>query len=95
VTLPSVEFYLDNDLAAGVALSLRTAGHVAISARDLRLRRATDDEQLLVAADAGRVFVTHNEDDFTLLHDAWRKWFSAKGVQAQHAGILVVPQGQR
>jgi hypothetical protein len=89
------DFYVDNDVAVKVADLLRGAGHAAASARDLHLENAGDDEQLLVASQHGRIFVTHNESDCVLLHDAWQHWTVAWGVADNHAGILIVPQGRK
>jgi hypothetical protein len=83
---------LDNDMATRVAGMLRAAGHQAVTARDLGLARASDAELLLIAAQRGWTFVTHNADDFTLLDDGWRRWSTAWGVTAHHAGILLLPQ---
>ena len=88
-------FSSDNNVALEVADLLRAAGHAAVTARDLGLEGASDDEQLLVASRQGRIFVTHNERDFILLHDAWQRWTEARGVADRHAGILIVPQGTR
>ncbi|MGI8827131.1 MAG: DUF5615 family PIN-like protein [Chloroflexota bacterium] len=89
------EFYIDNNVALEVAGFLRAAGHPAVTARDLHRETNSDDEQLLVASQHGHVFLTHNETDFILLHDAWQRWSAAWGVTAHHAGILIVPQGRR
>jgi hypothetical protein len=86
------DFYLDHNVADEIAKLLRTRGHEAVAARDLHLERAKDDEQLLTAAQRGWILVTHNQDDFFLLHDAWRRWATAWGVPAAHAGILVLAQ---
>jgi len=88
-------FYTDHNVARAVAELLRVAGHVAVTARDLGLEEASDDEQLLTAAQHDRIFVTHNESDFILLHDAWQRWSATWGVPAQHAGILIIPQGRK
>jgi hypothetical protein len=88
-------FYIDNDVALEAAQLLRVAGHSAITARDLGRERNTDGEQLLVASQLGHIFLTHNEEDFILLHDAWIRWSAAWGVAASHAGVLIVPQGRR
>jgi hypothetical protein len=88
-------FYIDNDVSRAVAPLLREAGHDAVSAENLRLDRAGDEEHVLVAAEQRRVFITHNERDFLLLHDAWRRWTTAWHMSQQHAGIVVVPQGRR
>jgi hypothetical protein len=88
-------FYNDNDVAVEVAELLRAAGHTAVTARDLRREGNSDDEHLLVASQHGRIFLTHNERDFILLHDAWQHWSAVWGVATHHAGILIVPQGRR
>ncbi len=84
--------YIDNDVAVGVAVLLRGAGHQAVTTRDLGRTRASDAAQLLTAAQRNWIFVTHNANDFALLHDGWRRWSEAWGVPAQHAGIVVLPQ---
>lgn len=63
--------------------------------RDRGLEGASDNEQLLVAAQRNRVFVTRNERDFILLHDAWQRWGRAWGVTVTHPGVLILPQGTR
>lgn len=83
------DFALDNNVAIGVAPLLKARGHSVVTARDAGMWRAWDDEHLWVAAQAGRVFVTHDEEDFTLLHRAWLRW----GVAIPHASIAAVPQG--
>ncbi len=70
-------FYIDNDMALEVADLLRATGHTAATARDLRREGDSDDEQLLVASQQSRIFVTHNESDFILLYDAWQRWSAA------------------
>ncbi|MBI2940950.1 MAG: DUF5615 family PIN-like protein [Chloroflexi bacterium] len=82
-------------MATKVATLLRAAGHDVVTTRDLGRGSANDDEQLLTAAVQRRVFVTHNTDDFILLHDAWQRWSQAWQVAEKHAGILIVPQGRK
>jgi hypothetical protein len=89
------ELYIDSNVALEVAEFLRTAGHIAVTARQLGREGNTDNEHLLVASQDGRIFLTHNEQDFILLHDAWRRWSAAWGVAAHQAGILIVPQERR
>ena len=86
-------FYTDHDVSLRVASLLRQLGHTALTARDLGLERAGDDEHLLTAAQRGWILVTHNRQHFCLLHDAWRHWLPVWGVFAIHAGILIPPQG--
>ena len=66
-------------------------GPDVLLASDLGMERATDDEQLLVAANLNRILVTCDRKDFILLHDAWHRWSAAWNVVAHHAGILVIP----
>jgi hypothetical protein len=84
--------HVDHNVSSQLALLLRRAGHDVIETRVIGMSRATDDALLLAAADGGRVFITYNEADFVLLHDAWRRWSAAWGVNVAHAGILVLPQ---
>lgn len=88
-------FYLDHDVAVHLADLLRAAGHTVTTARELHTQRASDDTHVLLAASHGWVFVTHNVDDFLLLHGAWRRWTRAWGISPvpQHEGILIMPQG--
>jgi len=87
-------FYIDNDISRRLAELLAMQGHDAISARDLGLQSASDGQQLLVAAQRGRIFVTNNREDYMLLHDAWLRWTEAWHVPERHSGIMVVPQGR-
>jgi hypothetical protein len=83
--------YLDHDVSLALAPLLRLVGHEARTAQELGLAQATDDEQLLTAAQQGRIFLTHNRKDYVLLNDAWSRWPRAWGVPAPaHAGILVL-----
>ena len=85
-------FYLDNDVAHEVASFLGSEGHDAVTTRSIGRQAATDDEQLLTAAEQRWILVTHNWDDYTLLHGAWLRWSRAWQVRPEHAGILVIPQ---
>jgi hypothetical protein len=73
------ELYIDSNVALEVAEFLRAAGHTTVTARELRREGNSDDEHLLVASQHGRIFLTHNERDFILLHDAWQRWSAAWG----------------
>lgn len=84
--------YLDSDVRAGYVLRLRSRGHDAVHVKDFGTFHETDDYHLSVAALQGRVLVTHNRDDYILLHRAWRRWTENWRVPDQHPGILVVPQ---
>ena len=66
-----------------------------LTARDVGRLKATDDEQLLTATDLDWLLVTHNQDDYELLHRAWHSFARRWGVVAgDHAGVIVVPQSQ-
>ena len=83
--------HLDHNVSLNLAAPLRAAGHDIATARDLGLTRSTDDAQLVSAVRAGRVLLTHNRRDFTLLHDAWVTWPSNFHVVfPAHPRILVV-----
>ena len=88
-------FYLDNDIPVRLADCLKGEGYDAITARGLNLRAATDARHLLNAAQRGRILITHNFDDYELLHDAWQPWGEAWHARERHQGIVVVPQGRR
>ena len=85
-------YYTDHNVAVGIAHLLRAEGHNVVTARDLGLDHARDDEHLLVAAQQARIFISHNRADFELLHHAWHHWSRAWGVTVPHAGILIMPQ---
>ena len=85
------DFHLDNDVSLLLASLLQDAGHCVTTARHLGLAAATDDAQLVAAVQSGRLLVTHNRRDFTLLHDAWRTWPAAFGLTLPaHPGILAL-----
>src|SRR5215510_6348095 len=67
--------------------------HMVLTVRDIGLERAGDHEHFLTAAQRGWILVTHNRQDFFLLHDAWRRWLPVFNVSTVHAGILVLPHG--
>jgi hypothetical protein len=86
------ELYADRNIRRDVRLRLGALGHAVTTTGDLGLDRATDDIQLLTAAERGWILLTNNERDYVLLHDAWRRWSVAWGVAPQHAGIIVPKQ---
>jgi predicted nuclease of predicted toxin-antitoxin system len=80
-----VKFYLDEDLAPGIAVALRKRGVDAISAHEVDQIGSSDAEQLAFASDRGRCLVSANARDFRRLgHDA-----IAQG--RPHAGIVLCP----
>lgn len=84
--------YIDHNVSRETSARLRQSGHTVLETRERGAVRATDDEQLLIAASENWVLITHNRKDFELLHDAWRRWSAAWKIAPTHAGILVLPQ---
>lgn len=88
-------FYLDSDVSIHLAPLLHGLGHSATTSRDVGLRGATDDAQLLEAVQRGWITITHNRRDFTMLHDAWITWPAAFGMALPpHPVVLVLEQGR-
>jgi hypothetical protein len=85
------QLYADHNLSFYVVTGLRRRGHEVVTARDLGLDHATDDEHFL-AATRGWILLSHNEKDFILLHDAWHRWSATWGIAAHHAGVIIPPQ---
>lgn len=68
-----------------VARALRDRGHDVLAADEERELDGTDDEQLLtLAAEQGRVMITFDVKDFTVLAQRW-----AEGGRT-HAGLAIV-----
>jgi hypothetical protein len=87
-------FYLDNDVAVGIAGALRVLGHTATTARAQQLRYASDGQHFLFATQHNWIMIVHNHLDFLLLHQAWLIWrVAGAGYQLPvHPGILSIPQ---
>ena len=66
-----------------LAAMLRARGFSVTTARDAGHLGHVDEHQLQVAADAARIFLTHNRADFERLH---RQWIESS---RQHAGIII------
>ncbi|MCA1667103.1 MAG: DUF5615 family PIN-like protein, partial [Thermomicrobia bacterium] len=86
-------FYLDQNISQRIVPFLQEAGHQAITTRSMHFERAGDDEQLFLAWRNGWIMVTHDGNDYLLLHSTLRRWASAWGVTDIHAGILILPYG--
>ncbi len=72
---------------------LRSLGHGVVWAKEYQRPGTTDEFHLVSAVQWGRIFVTHNERDFVLLHRAWVAWPRAlKIAWPVHRGVLVIPQ---
>jgi hypothetical protein len=89
------ELYFDHNVARSTATHLRSRGHQVVTAIDIGLEAAKDDEHFLTAAQHSWIMVTYDREDFILLHDAWRRWLPTFNVEAVHAGILIIPQPPR
>ncbi len=50
---------------------------------------------MLLAGQRGWIMVSHNAEDYAVLHDGWLRWSAAWGVNPRHAGILTLPQATR
>lgn len=87
-------FHLDENVSGKSLPEFVARGHDAIHARSILAEGTSDHVQLATAVRARRILVTHNRDDFLLLHRAWRDWLSKWGTSpaATHAGILILPQ---
>jgi len=66
------DFYLDADIKLDLAHLLRQRRHDVVTAHEAGRRRAGDEEQLVYAAEHGRILVSHNGKDYELLQRAWR-----------------------
>ncbi len=84
------ELYLDNDVSLRIVPNLEEAGHWVMTTPALDLTTASDDAQLLTAAQHRWLLITHNRHDFVMLHDAWLSWPAAFGLSfPPHPGIIV------
>jgi hypothetical protein len=62
-----VRFYLDEDISPKVAEFLRRRGIDAVSAHDIGMAGASDEDQFAEAISRGAAMVTRNRDDFIAL----------------------------
>jgi hypothetical protein len=84
-------FYLDHNVAHGLARLLNERGHDATTALAEHTTRLRDGAHLLHTSQASRIIVTHNQKDFVELHHAWALWTDAWNVADRHSGIVVLP----
>lgn len=87
-----VRFYLDENVSEKLIPLLRNGDHDVTSAIQSGQRSVSDALLLLDAARRGRLFITHNDRDFKLLHDAWHAWSTEwiGQIAPRHAGILII-----
>ena len=80
--------YLDEHSGLAIKEILTGYGHDVLNTYDVGNRGAPDSQQLLFAADTGRVLVTLNREDFEELHRWWLA-LNAWGIMSRdHSGIL-------
>lgn len=91
-----LRLFADEDVYSALKVLLVDRGHDISSPILINLRGIGDEMCLLHAAAERRTIITHNGNDFELLHRAWLAWTGHWKVPApmDHAGILVVPQLQ-
>jgi hypothetical protein len=73
---------------------LRDYGYMVVSTHDEGREGSPDPHQLFHATEHDWVLVTHNANDFKLLHDAWHLRTYRWRLPHRHAGIIVAPQIQ-
>ena len=80
--------YADETFAWPVVSFPAAYGHDIERVQDSGRSGLDDARHLLYAAQHNQVLITHNTEDFLLLHRAWIAW----GVSFSHAGILAIAQ---
>lgn len=80
-----MKFYLDEDVSPKIGETVRKLGADAVSAHDMNMAAAADEEQLDLAARQGRCLVTFNRNDFIELS---RMYLDAGRA---HSGVVIVP----
>jgi hypothetical protein len=80
-----MHLYLDDDSVRSVLIRrLAAAGHDILIPADIGIAGQEDATHMMCAIRTGRVLLTHNHDDFALLHDL------VLLAGGHHSGILVV-----
>jgi predicted nuclease of predicted toxin-antitoxin system len=80
-----MKFYLDEDLSPTITEIMRRVGTDAITAHEVEMTGATDEEQLDLAAGQGRCLVTRNRNDFIMIS---RMYLDSN---RPHCGVIIVP----
>lgn len=83
---PFVRLYIDADITPRLARALCARGYDAISAHDVGMAEASDEEHLAFAAGQGRALLTCNARDFTPLFEDF--WLAGR----DHSGVIVSEQ---
>jgi predicted nuclease of predicted toxin-antitoxin system len=81
-----IRLYIDEDVWAGLAATLRDRGYDAINAQEEQRKQFTDEEQLTFAALNQRALLTYNKKHFIPLAIEW--WHEGR----THYGIVVSTQ---
>ena len=80
-----MKFYLDENMSPKIADIMRKFGIDAVSAHEVDMAGAADEEQLDLAARQGRCLVTFNRNDFIELS---RLYLDAGRA---HPGVIIIP----
>jgi len=87
-------FFLDNNVSHALQALLTADQHTVTTSRAHGLAGRDDVAQLLAAVDLQAVLVTHDREDFLLLHGAWLA-LAARWQQAEeHHSIVILPQAK-
>ncbi|HDZ01736.1 MAG TPA: hypothetical protein ENH52_09795 [Nitrospirae bacterium] len=81
-----IKVYLDEDVPSAFANALLNRGVDVVTTQQAGNDGRSDAEQLIFAAQEGRVIFTHNKRDFILLHNEYLC------NKKDHAGIIVSDQ---
>ncbi len=80
-----MKIYLDDDSASSLLVQfLIREGHDVVTPKDVGTSGRKDPSHFMYAISNGRALLTHNQDDFELLHKL------VLLVRGHHPGILVV-----
>jgi hypothetical protein len=86
------QFFLDNNVTGALHALLVGDGHTMFTSRGEGIASGDDITQVLAATDRDAICVTHDTEDFLLVHRTWLA-LAARWQQAdEHAGIIVLPQ---
>lgn len=77
------KLYLDEDVDVLIATLVRARGFEVETTTQAENIAASDERQLIYAADANSVMVTHNRVDFEILYEEWHN------SNTQHSGIVI------
>jgi Domain of unknown function (DUF5615) len=82
----TLRYFIDEDVYATIAISLRKSGLDALSTPEAGRRGESDESQLAFATSTGRALVSFNVAHFAALHAGWLS------CGRDHAGIVVSNQ---